>query len=342
LGTAGYKNSWQDTAEERRQPIAPQTIVDRWGAMPLAFEPGAAWDYSNTNYAIAGRIVEIASGEPLIQVLTDRIFRPLGMTSAIDNESLPPAARDATRYTRNLVGPARVIEPAARGWAYGAGGLSMTAADLALWDASIIRRSLLSPASYDAMMREMMLTTGKGAGYGLGLYVDGIPGHRRVYHNGFAPGVITESRIYPDDGVAIVVAVNAEFGMAVPDIADGIEKLLLPVAYPRPGTYAEGEKKAKPPASLVRRYVAQLRAGRVDCRRLTREACAYLTPEVLADYRESLTRLGPPKTFVTTREERVDGGNGVMFELTWPNQRVIGAIQVRDDGKVADLWLMAF
>jgi D-alanyl-D-alanine carboxypeptidase len=340
--TAGYKESWQGAAEERRQPIAPQTIVDRWGAMPLAFEPGAAWDYSNTNYAIAGRIVEIVSGEPLIQVLADRIFKPLGMTSAIDNESLAPAARDATRYTRNLLGPARLIEPAARGWAYGAGGLSMTAADLALWDASIIRRSLLSPASYDAMMREMMLTTGKSSGYGLGLYVDGVPGHRRVYHNGFAPGVITDSRIYPDDGVAIIVTVNAEFGMAVPDIADGIEKLLLPVAFPRPGTYAEGEKKSKPPASLVRRYVAQLRAGRVDCRRLTREACAHLTPEILADYRDSLARLGPPATFVTTRDERVGDANSIMFEMTWPNQRVIGALQVRDDGRIGDLWLMAF
>jgi len=340
--TAGYENSWRNTADERRQPITPQAIVDRWGAIPLAFEPGAAWDYSNTNYTIAGRIVEIASGQPLFQVLTERIFKPLGMTSVIDNERLSPGARDATRYTRNLLGPARVIKPAARGWAYGAGGLSMTPSDLALWNASVIRRSLLLPASYDAMMREMMLTSGKGAGYGLGLYVDGVPGHRRVYHNGFAPGVITESRIYPDDGMAIVVTVNAEFGMAAPDIADGVEKLLLPVPFSRPDTYVEGERKARPPAFLVRRYIAQLRDGRVDCRRLTREACAYFTPEVLADYRDSLARLGPPKTFVTTREERVDGENSVMFEMTWPNQRVVGGIQVRDDSKITDLWLAAF
>lgn len=340
--TAGYRNSWQDTAEERKQPIAPQAIVDRWGAMPLAFEPGSAWDYSNTNYAIAGRIVEIVSGQPLNQVLSERIFKPLGMNSAIDNESIAPTARDASRYTRNLLGPARPIEPAAPGWAYAAGGLSMTAGDLARWDASVLRRALLAPASYDALMRETMLSTGKGSGYGLGLYVDGVSGHRRVYHNGFAPGVITENRIYPDDGVAVVVTVNAEFGMAVPDIADGLEKLLLPVAFPKPDTYSEGEKTAKPPSSLVRRYVAQLRAGRVDCRRLTREACAYLSPQVLADYCESLARLGPPQRFVTTRQERMDGAQGTMFELTWPGQKVIGAIQVRDDGKVADLWLMAF
>ncbi|MDG2530212.1 serine hydrolase domain-containing protein [Caulobacter endophyticus] len=339
---AGYRDSWQDTAEERRRPIAPQAIVDRWGAMPLAFEPGSSWDYSNTNYAIAGRIVETVSGRPLAQVLTERIFIPLGMTSAIDNETSPPTRQDANRYGRNLLGPARLTEPAARGWAYGAGGLSMSATDLARWDASVLSRTLLSPTSYDAMMRETMLTTGKGSGYGLGLYVDGVVGHRRVHHNGFAPGVITESRIYPDDGVAIVVTSNAEFGMVVPEIVDGIERLLLPAAFPRPGAYDEGKKIAKPPSPLIRRSLSQLRAGDVDRRRLTPEASAYLTPEVLADYRESLARLGPPRTFVVTREERVGEVNSAMFELSWPSQRVIGGLQVRDDGKISDLWLMAF
>ena len=340
--TAGYRNSWEDTAEERREPIAPQAVVDRWGAMPLAFEPGSAWDYSNTNYVIAGRIVELVSGQPLAQVLTERIFKPLGMTSAIDNESAAPTARDASRYTRNLLGPARPIEPAARGWAFGAGGLSMTASDLARWNTSVLRRSLLAPSSYDAMMRETVLTTGKGAGYGLGLYVDASAGHRRVYHNGFAPGVITESRIYPDDGLAVVVTANAEFGMVVPDIADGVEKLLAPVAFPRPDTYSEGGKAPKPPSSLIRRSVAQLRAGRIDCRRLTRAACAYLTPEVLADYRESLARLGLAQRFVTVNQEKIGDDDGAMFEMTWPGQKVIGAIRVRRDGKISDLWLMAF
>lgn len=340
--TAGYRNSWEDTAEERRRPIEPQAVVDRWGAMPLAFEPGSAWDYSNTNYVIAGRIVERVSGQPLAQVLTERIFKPLGMTSATDNESTAPTTLDASRYTRNLLGPARPIEPVARGWAFGAGGLSMTASDLARWNASVLRQSLLAPTSYDAMMRETVLTTGKGSGYGLGLYVGATAGHRRVYHNGFAPGVITESRIYPDDGVAVMVTANAEFGMVVPDIADGVERLLLPVAFPRPDTWSEGAKTAKPPSGLIRRYVAQLRAGRIDCRRLTRAACAYLTPEVLADYRDSLARLGPAKRFVTVNQEKVGEDDGVVFEMTWPNQKVIGAIRVRRDGKISDLWLMAF
>ena len=344
--TAGYRDYWSDAsgAEEMGAPIAHQTLVDRWGAQPTAFEPGSTWDYSNTNYAIAGRIVEIVSGRPLAEVLAERVFQPLGMTGAINSDGLPTSSRDAARYTRNLLGPARPATNPARGWAFAAGGLSMTASDLARWDASLIRRSLLAPASYDAMTRETILTDGKGSGYGLGLYVDGAPGHRRVYHNGFAPGVITENRIYPDDDVAVVVTVNAEFGMAVPDIAEGIEKLLLPVAFPKPATFGEPDppKTTRGPSPLIRAYVDQLRAGRLDRRRLTRQASAYFTPEVLADYRDSLSRLGPPKRFVILRRERMGDVDVSLFELTWPGQRVLGILRLRDDGKVTDLSLMAF
>lgn len=344
--TAGYPDYWSEAyaADEMGRPIAHQALAERWSVKPLAFAPGAAWDYSNTNYAIAGRIVEIASGQPLAQILAQRVFKPLGMTSAIDSDGLPSTPDDAARYMRNLLGPARPATNPARGWAFAAGGLSMTASDLARWDASLIRRSLLSAASYEAMTRETVLTDGKGSGYGLGLYVDGVPGHRRIYHNGFAPGVITENRIYPDDGVAVVVTVNAEFGMAVPDIADGIEKLLLPTIFPKPATFGEPAppKAVKPPSPLMRAYVAQLRAGRLDRRRLTRQASAYFTAETLADYRDSLARLGPPKRFVTLNEDRVGDVTSSLFELTWPGQRVLGILRLRDDGKVTDLSLMAF
>ncbi len=341
--TAGYREYWQGHSDEMRSAIAPQALVDRWGAQPLAFAPGSTWDYSNTNYMIAGRIVETVAGQPLIQLLTERVFKPLGMTSAIDSDGLPPTPLDAGRFTRNLLGPARRTDNPPRGWAFAAGGLSMTASDLARWDASFIKRSLLAPASYDALTRDTVLTDGKGAGYGLGLYVDGSPGHRRVHHNGFAPGVITENRIYLDDGVALVVTTNAEFSMVAPQIIDRLETLLLAAPFAKPTTYSgpDAAKPPKPPSALIRAYVSQLRAGRLDRRRLTLEASAYFTPQVLTDYRDSLARLGPPIRFVTLSEDRIEGMNTSQFELSWPGQKMLGAIRVRDDGKVADLWLMA-
>ena len=51
------------------QPVTAQRILDIWARKPLDFEPGTKWQYSNTNYVIAGLIVEKASGVPLFQFL---------------------------------------------------------------------------------------------------------------------------------------------------------------------------------------------------------------------------------------------------------------------------------
>jgi CubicO group peptidase (beta-lactamase class C family) len=61
------------------QPTTAEHILDTWGKKALDFDPGTKWQYSNTNFVIAGRIVEMVSGEPLMQFLEENIFRPLGM-----------------------------------------------------------------------------------------------------------------------------------------------------------------------------------------------------------------------------------------------------------------------
>jgi CubicO group peptidase (beta-lactamase class C family) len=338
--TAGYPNYWEwfFLTDEMRRPIAPQAIVDRWGARPLEFEPGSQWDYSNTNYTIAGRIAETVSGRPLRALLAERVFAPLGMTDVGDADGVALTPTDATRYGRNLLGPARPAQAPGRGWAFGAGGLSMSAADLARWDIGLIRRAPLPPSLYDQMTREMVLKDGKGAGYGLGVYVDQIDGHQRIHHDGVAPGAMTENRIYPNDHMAIVVMINGEFGHANYAIADGLEALLLGTAAP--AEQPEGSAP-KPPSTLVRKLVAQVRAGRLDRSKFTPEASAFFTSQTLADYRDSLARLGPPKRFVTVFEDRFADTNVSVFELTWPDRRLLGKVKVRDNGAITEFSMIA-
>ena len=63
------------------KPITAQQILDRWAKIPLDFDPGTKWQYSNTNYVIAGLIVEKVAGMPMLQLLHQRVFDPLGMKS---------------------------------------------------------------------------------------------------------------------------------------------------------------------------------------------------------------------------------------------------------------------
>ena len=77
--TSGYQDYWpQDYVPPLMlQPISAEGIMDRWARKPLDFDPGTKWQYSNTNYVIAGVIVEKVSGMPLLQFLSQHVFTPL-------------------------------------------------------------------------------------------------------------------------------------------------------------------------------------------------------------------------------------------------------------------------
>jgi CubicO group peptidase (beta-lactamase class C family) len=81
--TSGYQDFWpQDYVPPLMlQPISAEGIMDRWARKPLDFEPGTKWQYSNTNYVIAGAIVEKVSGQPLLQTA-----QPAGLHAAGDEE----------------------------------------------------------------------------------------------------------------------------------------------------------------------------------------------------------------------------------------------------------------
>ena len=53
-------------------------LVDRLAKVPLAHQPGTAWEYSRS-VDVLGRVVEVISGKSLGGFFADRIFRPLGM-----------------------------------------------------------------------------------------------------------------------------------------------------------------------------------------------------------------------------------------------------------------------
>jgi CubicO group peptidase (beta-lactamase class C family) len=71
----------------------PEELVAIGLAEPVSFNPGAGWEYSNTNTVLAGLIVEQITSQPLAEVLDERLFEPLGMDHtvlpAIDDAAIP-------------------------------------------------------------------------------------------------------------------------------------------------------------------------------------------------------------------------------------------------------------
>ncbi|HET9362842.1 MAG TPA: serine hydrolase domain-containing protein [Vicinamibacterales bacterium] len=298
--TSGYQDYWpQDYVfPDMRKPSTAQAIMQRWAAKPLDFEPGAKWQYSNTNYVIAAAIVERVSGMPFMQFLRARIFAPLKMTSVADFDTGPLSAADAAPYVRNGLGPLRPAPKEATGWLFGAGQLAMTARDLALWNLSVINRSILRPESYRSQQAEALLQAGTATGYGLGVAVGVQDGRRRVSHGGAVSGYTTSNNIYPDDGAAIVVFSNIYPGAvdAPGRIAQRIASVILP-----------GTETPSDALELARRVYDGLAKGTIDRALLTPAASDYFTQEVLADYAASLGKLGRPSDFEGAGES-VRGG----------------------------------
>src|SRR3974377_1236735 len=123
--TSGYQDYWpQDYVMPMMvKPATTQQILNGWAKILLDFDPGKKWQYSNTNYVIAGMIVEKASGKSLYEFVQERILTPLKMTSATntDVKQLPPP--HPVGYFRNALGPLRLSPKEGAGERQPGGGL---------------------------------------------------------------------------------------------------------------------------------------------------------------------------------------------------------------------------
>ena len=321
--TSGYQDYWPEdyVMTPMLAPESAQQILDTWAKKPLDFEPGTQWQYSNTNYVIAGRIVESVTGQPLMELLTRRIFRPLGMTSVWNSDETKLTQADATAYYRHALGPLRIAPKEGRGWMFAAGELAMTAHDLALWDESLIAQSILKPESYKEMFTEVKLKDGKGTHYGLGVEVRDRDGHRSIEHSGEVSGFVADNEVLVDDGVAVAVLTNQDAVGA----ASSIARLTAPAVLGAPGT--EAEKQALT-------IYHDLQQGRIDRTLLAPNLSDYFTAEALADFQTSLAPLGEPLTFHQTREELRGGMTFRAFEIAYPGKRLTLTTYTYPDGKL--------
>jgi len=292
--TSGYQDYWpQDYVMPMMlQPVTAQRIMDLWARKPLDFDPGTKWQYSNTNYVIAGVIIERASRKPLLQFLNERILGPLGMMSVrnIDQEKL--GEQDPVGYMRYALGPLRPAPKEGRGWLFAAGELAMTAADLARWDISIMDRKLLKPSSYRQLGTEVLLKNGLATHYGLGVSVNTEAGSRALSHGGEVSGFTAENIVFPDKRVAIVALTNQDAAGASGAIAHGIAPLLLAADDPAMPEKLEQAKK----------IFQGLQQGKIDRSLFTDNANAYFSEQALKDFATGLAPLGAPQQFVQVNQ----------------------------------------
>lgn len=327
--TSGYQDYWPEDylMPPMREATTAQHILDVWGKKPLDFDPGTKWQYSNTNFVIAGRIVEQVSGEPLMKFLQQHIFKPLDMRQVWNSDMKQLGETDAEGYVRYALGPLRPAPLAGTGWMFAAGELAMPAYDLAQWDISIMDRSLLSQQSYDDMFKPVMLKNGDNSHYALGLFIRNENGHLAFEHSGEVSGFVSENVVFPNDKAAITVLTNQDASPAASGIARALAPLVLGSNTGGPGAAAETQ---------ARQIFVGLQQGKIDRSLFTPNCNAYFDQQALGDYQSSLAPLGPPATFTETGEELRGGMTFRAFSVTFANspQKVEVTTYTMPDGKL--------
>ncbi|OJU11371.1 MAG: hypothetical protein BGN86_01950 [Caulobacterales bacterium 68-7] len=219
----------------------PRSLAEAVAALRdarLAADPGARRSYTNPNYWVAARLVEVVSGQPFDAYMRRQVFQPLGMSrTSVWNgvDDAPDVARGHVRVFGRAVA---AREPA---WFLGgACGVVTTADDMGRWlvmhttgRSPVDGAALVSPASLQAMHD------------GLGWNRLETDGRRSFAHNGIMFTYSADQVLLPDLGPGRGVAVIADAGVGLAPLpADELAQLLVAVAEGRPA-------KQPPPTGLI-------------------------------------------------------------------------------------------
>ncbi len=204
------------------------------------FAPGQGWSYSNSNYILAGQIIERATGQTLASLLRQRFFVPLRLTHTFLQSEEPIRGTPAhgyedTSYTtwamKDLSDGTPHLPFTSLGTALGAAGaLVTTADDLARWALYLYRGRVLPPTDLSQML-DFGLTAAfhPRLPYGLGVQRRSLSGQGSWGHAGSLSGFRSAMRYFPGAGVSIAVMTNSDH--VDPDV---IVEALLDVLYPPP------------------------------------------------------------------------------------------------------------
>ncbi|MFD4905385.1 serine hydrolase domain-containing protein [Kitasatospora purpeofusca] len=199
-----------DDDELRNRYFEPRELLDIALRYKADAAPGTTWGYNNTNYVLAGLIVQKVTGRPLAEEMDRRIIKRIGLRHTYFPAPGEMAVREPhpQGYHRNPAdGPLRdftEIDPSA-GWA--AGQLISTNSDLNRFFTALLAGRLL-PAAQLAEMRTTVPAGTSGLRYGLGLMSRPLTcGGVYWGHGGDIPGYETRGGA-TDDGRAANVAVT--------------------------------------------------------------------------------------------------------------------------------------
>jgi CubicO group peptidase (beta-lactamase class C family) len=179
--------------------------------------PGAAWSYNNAGFSIAGRIIEVVTGESINRAIQDLVFTPLGLEHAGTTAGDFIVNRFAAGHTTRNGTPA-LIRPFVPSSSVTAGGVGLCMTDLLtyarfhLGDGTANGQRVLSQRSLELMRTPQSAKQSTDDDMGLGWHLRTVGPVRTASHGGTLSGHILLLELVPERNFAIAILTNSNVG----------------------------------------------------------------------------------------------------------------------------------
>lgn len=290
--TSGINDDKFDLTE---QALTAEVLAN--AATTIARARGEAWEYSNLGYRLLGDVVANASNQPFFEFLRARILEPLGLknTQPNSNAIIPNRVHGYGLEGETLLNAPMLTDRVGGG----AGGLASTVDDLNRWSTALMNGEVLSSESRSAMLKPGRLTSGDVArppysagGYGLGVNVNRIEGHRVEKHAGGWDDASAQLTRLLDGRVTVAILTNFGGWMLRPWVGEIVGSMFvsdfrLPKLEPQPDPN---------PARLttIGAFLDELATGELSLANVSAKLQAQLTPH-LAFWQGALKSIDPAK-----------------------------------------------
>lgn len=198
------------------QDWLPEDIVGLIQDSEPFFAPGEGWQYSNTNFILAGMVIEAATGNSLAKEIESKIITPLGLENTFfsTTKDTVPGGYISGYLDFDQNGVLDDVSIANLSWSWASGAVVSNAEDLTEFSQALYAGDLLSEATRNEMFT--LVDTGQGYDYGLGMMSFETPDFGRVVgHRGGSLGFNANMWYVPETDFSYVELLNGRMEEAL-------------------------------------------------------------------------------------------------------------------------------
>jgi CubicO group peptidase (beta-lactamase class C family) len=332
--TAGTTDYPQDF--DFRRDYTEDELLKRAAQIPLAYQPGEKWSYSNMGYVMLGILIGKVTGKFYGDFLQERIFKPLGMTTAriINEADIIPNRAQGYRLVKGELKHQEWVSPVLNTTADGS--LYFTILDMIKWDAALYTEKLLKKSSLDLMWTPVTQNDGKPnkGNYGFGWAITTSNGHKLIEHGGAWQGFKSFIARYVDDKMTVILLAN--LSQTNPEkLAHHVAGLYLPaVMPPEAKPIADTEPQV---TATFREVLEKMAAGNLEQDLFTPDMQKAWFPDRVKQIGAGLKSLGAMKS-IAPIERKQEGDNRLYrYKVVFNDMTLLVAMTLTKDNKIAAL-----